>query len=406
MIFVDLMWSKYQPAIIYYVFVPYMIMLVNLSMLASGVTGNFVKDSERYDSMTDEEKDAYEISKYSCYTNDVLACALWIFFGSIELPQLFSDPMDYLSDVWNWIDIISITLNAVFLTMCTTCIFTQSNDTFSMDNVRSVGGFACFFMWIKVFYWMRLFASLAYYVKLIMQTISDSMPFMTMVAIIIFAFGNYFYVIQNNMNEASQQCVVDAGDDAAAAAECGGSYWDDYYSNPISDVLVSTYLLGALGAFDSGAFAQGPDSLAAMSMFLLATFIIAVVFMNMLIAIMGETFGSVQEASVESGLRERVVLISDHAWLLDLKKIFKGKKYIIIVTPSVGSDSSSDPVIQSMKESEFVLNDKLGRIQNGVTKKIDCVDVNTRFLLAHQKVAVQSVIRKVKTFEKLYDEQV
>ena len=145
--------------------------------------------------MTDEEKDAYEISKYSCYTNDVLACALWIFFGSIELPQLFSDPMDYLSDVWNWIDIISITLNAVFLTMCSTCIFTKSNDTFSMDDVRSVGGFACFFMWIKVFYWMRLFASLAYYVKLIMQTITDSMPFMTMVAIIIFAFGNYFYVI-------------------------------------------------------------------------------------------------------------------------------------------------------------------------------------------------------------------
>ena len=141
-------------------------------------------------------------------------------------------------------------------------------------------------------------------------------------------------------------------------------------------------------------------------MFLLATFIIAVVFMNMLIAIMGETFGSVQEASVESGLRERVVLISDHAWLLDLKKIFKGKKYIIIVTPSVGSDSSSDPVIHSMKESESVLNDKLGKIQNGVTKKIDCVDINTRFLLAHQKVAVQSVIRKVKTFEKLYDEQV
>lgn len=202
--------------------------------------------------------------------------------------------------------------------------------------------------------------------------------------------------------------MVDAGNNTAIDIdeECGGSYWDDYYSNTISDVLVSTYLLGALGAFDSGAFAQGPDSMAAMSMFLLATFIIAVVFMNMLIAIMGETFGSVQEASVESGLRERVVLISDHAWLLDLKKIFKGKKYIIIVTPSVGSDSSSDPVIHSMKESESVLNDKLGKIQNGVTKKIDCVDINTRFLLAHQKVAVQSVIRKVKTFEKLYDEQV
>lgn len=353
MIFVDLMWSKYQPAIIYYVFLPYSIMLINLSMLASGVTGKFVDDSNKYDQMTDDEKDAYVISKFSCYTNNVLAIVLWFFFSSIELPQLFTDPLDYLSDIWNWIDIISISFNATFLVMCTTCIFTQNNDIFTMEDVRSVGAFACFFMWIKVFYWMRLFASLAYYVKLIMQTISDSMPFMTMVAIIIFAFGNYFYVIQNNLNAEQNACIEAAGDDAAAKEGCeGGSYWDEYYQNSISDVLVNTYLLGALGAFDSGAYPQGPDATAATGMFLLATFIIAVVFMNMLIAIMGETFGQVQEASVESGLRERVVLISDHAWLLNLKKIFKGKKYIIIVTPSVGSDSSSDPVIHSMKDSE------------------------------------------------------
>lgn len=61
----------------------------------------------------------------------------------------------------------------------------------------------------------------------------------------------------------------------------------------------------------------------AMSMFLLATFLISVVFMNMLIAIMGDTFGSVTEAAEESGLKEQVVIINDFAWLLDLKKIFK-----------------------------------------------------------------------------------
>jgi hypothetical protein len=39
-------------------------------------------------------------------------------------------------------------------------------------------------------------------------------------------------------------------------------------------------------------------------MFTLATFLIAVVFMNMLIAIMGETFGDVLESAEESGLNE------------------------------------------------------------------------------------------------------
>ena len=54
-------------------------------------------------------------------------------------------------------------------------------------------------MWIKVFYWMRLFSALAYYVKLIQQTISDSMNFMLMVFLIILSFANFFYVIDRNM---------------------------------------------------------------------------------------------------------------------------------------------------------------------------------------------------------------
>lgn len=51
-------------------------------------------------------------------------------------------------------------------------------------------------MWIKVFYWMRLFSSLAYYVKLIQQTVVDSAHFMLMVLIIILAFANFFFVVQ------------------------------------------------------------------------------------------------------------------------------------------------------------------------------------------------------------------
>ena len=83
-------------------------------------------------------------------------------------------------------------------------------------------------------------------------------------------------------------------------------------------------MMGALGDFDSTVYRMGYDRYFAVGMFLLATFIISVVFMNMLIAIMGETFGQVQEVSEESGLREQVVLIADHAWLLDPKKIFAG----------------------------------------------------------------------------------
>ena len=65
-----------------------------------------------------------------------------------------------------------------------------------------------------------------------------------------------------------------------------------------------------------------------------------VVFMNMIIAIMGNTFADVMAAQFENALSENISLIYDHIWLLDLKEEFKGVKYIIRVAPD--ADLSSD----------------------------------------------------------------
>jgi len=67
-------------------------------------------------------------------------------------------------------------------------------------------------------------------------------------------------------------------------------------------------------------------------MFLLATFVICTIFMNMLIAIMGETFSRVTEQEDESRLKEYACLMNDHIWLLDLNEIFDKKKYLIRVS--------------------------------------------------------------------------
>lgn len=117
-----------------------------------------------------------------------------------------------------------------------------------------------------------------------------------------------------------------------------------YFDNGIADVLVSVYMLGALGDFDWSIYAKGPGRYRVTFMFIVATFFIQVVFMNMLIAIMGDTFAQVLEKSVESGIKEQVSLIADHDWLLDLAKIFNGKKYIIRVQASSSSEGSGDPI--------------------------------------------------------------
>lgn len=64
-------------------------------------------------------------------------------------------------------------------------------------------------------------------------------------------------------------------------------------------------------------------------MFLLCCFTNLIVFMNMLIAIMGNTFAEVTAKREISGLQEKVKMINDHIWLINISKLFKGYKYII-----------------------------------------------------------------------------
>ena len=62
--------------------------------------------------------------------------------------------------------------------------------------------------------------------------------------------------------------------------------------------------LVALGDFDEDAYSEGDNKIVIWIMFLSASFILLVVFMNMLIAIMGDTFGSVQETQEENSIYE------------------------------------------------------------------------------------------------------
>ena len=65
----------------------------------------------------------------------------------------------------------------------------------------------------------------------------------------------------------------------------------EYFNNEYIDSVMSVYMIGALGNFTTGRFRIGQMKYYVMFMFMVATFIVSVVFMNMLIAIMGDTFG-------------------------------------------------------------------------------------------------------------------
>lgn len=108
-------------------------------------------------------------------------------------------------------------------------------------------------------------------------------------------------------------------------------------------------------------------------MFLASTFIVAVVFMNMLIAIMSNTYGEVQDGAVENGIKERVSLMDDHLWLLDLQTVFANQKYVLIVKPSNDFNDTPDPTIQKIVDSEIAIKRQMSNLDRQITEQINTV---------------------------------
>ena len=128
------------------------------------------------------------------------------------------------------------------------------------------------------------------------------------------------------------------------------TYAGTYFGVKPLDAVISVYDFGALGDINVATYATGFETKSMMFMFLAATFMVSVVFMNMLIAIMSNTFSEVLASAESNGLREQVLLMEDHVWLVDTEGIFKGQKYIMKVAPSTSGPDFEDKVEERVNE--------------------------------------------------------
>lgn len=93
-----------------------------------------------------------------------------------------------------------------------------------------------------------------------------------MLIIICMAFANFYYVI--DMGDKAQQ------------------YVGKYTSNNIVNVLMEMYFI-SIGNSNTDSYSQGENSGIIWAFFILASFIIVIVFMNLLISILSNTLDDV-----------------------------------------------------------------------------------------------------------------
>lgn len=345
---------------VHLIFMPYVVYFMMFTLLCSEYAGEFLDDNN-IDMDIQINQSELKLARRRLNIMAVSCITLMIYFLWVEFMQFREVGLKmYLKDYWNYFDVGSIILNFSFLTML--YLILEHKDTVSDYNildyvqyvqwVRLVGAMNVILMYIKLFYWMRLFKKYAYFITLLSQTISDIKVFLIMLFLVICSFANFFFILNYNTPMNDKYLTVKGEEDIDNSFYSQDPrfyyYVKRYVKNNILSSIISVYLT-ALGDFDTDGLGRGYYRYAAWGAFIVSTFVVLVVFMNLLIAIMGDSFSRIQPIQEQAALYEQLQLIKDYIWILDLEHIFEGKKYIVRLYPDTLSGESETEKTQAMK---------------------------------------------------------
>ena len=132
-------------------------------------------------------------------TSKMLVYALSLYMLAFEILQIQDFGKDYFLSFTNWVDQIS----TFFI------IGIMIKNDFFPDKIYSIGyesimaTFAIALTWYKMFYWMKLFESTAFFINLLYSTFIDKnfTAFMIMTAFLLACFTNILYVLNTERGD-------------------------------------------------------------------------------------------------------------------------------------------------------------------------------------------------------------
>ena len=140
------------------------------------------------------------------------------------------------------------------------------------QNQRVQSSCAILLMWLKMLYFLRLFSHTASLIRMVVQILKDMIVFTVIYFMVLIGFANAFFILAYNL---------DADDQVAL-----------FNGSPFNAILY-TFRAG-LGDFNTAPFDSSSDRPLWYFLWLVQVMLIQVVLLNLLIAIMADTFSMVQ----------------------------------------------------------------------------------------------------------------
>ena len=136
--------------------------------------------------------------------------------------------------------------------------------------------------------WLRLFGNTSFYVTLITRTMSDISYFVIIQLALLYYIGIAVYMLQLDADPASEDYIV-----------------EPVFNNFLVDSVLNQYLL-ILGEFHLDGFADHRNTELCYAIFTLTCFLSMITILNMLIAIMSDTFDKVIEQKPTFALKNKL----------------------------------------------------------------------------------------------------
>ena len=224
---------------------------------------------------------------------------------------------------------------------------------------------------------------------LIAVTIRDIRHFMLLLLLTLLMFGVPLLML--NANSAPGKELIDPA----------FGYW-------VFDLTYNQYLL-ALGEFGLDNFADHPQYILVYCFFILATFFSQLTMLNMLIAIMGDSYAKVVEDSAVNSTRAKLRFLGDLSTVLpqkDLKQ--KQDTHFFVIKPSSEDGEEDDGWGGTVSKLTAVINRQNNRLQKDIGGKVDRLQSSLeeaakkdlrqdRAIKGHIDKSIKGQVEKVKT---------
>ena len=287
-------WKHYKSKIIVVSLIPFLIWFVAFIAYAT-----FIHEEEV------EEDETWGVWYIVSFVLQIIILVLSAYHIFLEILYLKKNKLTYFTSFWNFVNLATIAL-------------VISTVVIDILEIRErvwvpVAAMGVLTMYLKLFYFGRIMNSTSTIVRMIIEISKDIVPFLFLVIVVILGFTNAFYIIALNTD-----------------LEEGETRVQRFTNNNVFLAITYTWKNG-LGDFITDEFDANNFSVMVYIIWIACTFMVLIVFLNVLIAVLSDSFDKIQETLENNLLKEMATMMSENEVFVNRKKLFKDVKYLIII---------------------------------------------------------------------------